>query len=264
MSTETRDPELIEIPPEMLPDEEQLETEDDTPVDNIFSEKQQRLLTECLFSSWPGPGNERPFVALANVGFFYAMYKPPLVPDMLLSLDVRLPENLWPKKNRSYFIWRYGKPPEVVIEVVSNRKGNEDSSKFATYAEIGVPFYVIFDPDQHLSTEVLRIYGLQLGEYQLQSESWLAKVQLGLRLWEGSYEDMPATWLRWCNQDGTLIPTGSERAEQERERAEQERERAEQERERAEQEHARAEQEYQRAERLAARLRELGIDPEET
>lgn len=48
----------------------------------------------------------------------------------------------------------------------------------------------------------------------------------------------------------------------ERYRAEQAHERAEQERERAEQERARAEQERERADRLAARLRELGIDPE--
>jgi hypothetical protein len=37
----------------------------------------------------------------------------------------------------------------------------------------------------------------------------------------------------------------------------------EQEQQRAEQEHQRAEQEHQRAESLAARLRALGIDPEE-
>jgi Uma2 family endonuclease len=61
-----------------------------------------------------------------------------------------------------------------------------------------------------------------------------------------------------------------QRAEQERQRAEQERQRAEQaeqcaeqERQRAEQERQRAEQERQRAEQLAAKLRALGIDPEQ-
>ncbi len=82
----------------------------------------------------------------------------------------------------------------------------------------------------------------------MQAGGWLAKAQIGVTLWSGVYEGVAATWLRWCAEDGTLIPTGAERAEQERERAEQERERAEQERE--------------RAERLAARLRELGIDPD--
>jgi hypothetical protein len=51
---------------------------------------------------------------------------------------------------------------------------------------------------------------------------------------------------------------------QERQRAETERQRAETERQRAETERQRAETERQRAERLAAKLRELNINPEET
>ncbi len=121
-----------EIPPELVPDETQLVTEDDTPVDNIFSEKQQRLLTESLYSSWPGPDGERPFLALANVGLFYALTKAPLVPDVLLSLDVQAPADLWPKAHRSYFLWRYGKVPEVVIEVVSNRKGGKTATNWGS------------------------------------------------------------------------------------------------------------------------------------
>jgi hypothetical protein len=69
-------------------------TEDDTRVDNIFSERQQRLLTEPLYATAQFPGGERSFVALANVGLFYALRQPPLVPDMLLSLNVRLPEEV--------------------------------------------------------------------------------------------------------------------------------------------------------------------------
>ncbi len=250
------------IPPEWLPDETQLVTEDDTPVDNIFSEKQQRLLTESLYSSWGGPGAGRPFLALANVGMFYALTKAPLVPDVLLSLDVQAPADLWPKAHRSYFLWRYGKPPEVVIEVVSNRRGKEDSDKMQEYAWIGIPFYVVFDPAQHLSNQVLRVYALHTGTYEAHPTGWLATAQIGVRVWTGVYEGVEATWLRWCDEDGTLIPTGAERAQQAEERAEQERERAEQERERAEQAEERAEQERERAERLAARLRALGIDPD--
>ena len=47
-------------------------------MDNIFSEKQQRLLTEPLYSG----GLDRPFAAMANVGVFYQTHQPPLVPDM--------------------------------------------------------------------------------------------------------------------------------------------------------------------------------------
>ncbi len=89
---------LLALPPELEPLVDQLVTEDDTPLDSIFSEKQQRLLTESLHSSWAGPGAGRPFVAMSNVGLFYEVRLPPLVPDMLLSLDVALPADVPPKK----------------------------------------------------------------------------------------------------------------------------------------------------------------------
>ena len=120
-------------------------------MDNIFSEKQQRLLTETLYASWTGPGPNRPFVAMSNVGLFFHVRKPPLVPDALLSLDVELPSEIHLKQNRSYFVWEYGKPPDVVIEVVSNREGGEGTTKLTRYASIGVRYYVIYDPDGMLT-----------------------------------------------------------------------------------------------------------------
>ena len=128
-------PEGIDAYPEDIwPDVDDLVTEDDTPVDNIFSEKQQRLLTEPLYSD----GLDRPFAAMANVGLFYQTHQPPLVPDMLLSLGVAIPADVWSKSHRAYFVWEFGKPPEVVIEVVSNREGHELGSKLVDYAAIGV------------------------------------------------------------------------------------------------------------------------------
>ena len=95
-------------------------TEDDTPVDNLFSEKQQRLLTEVLYSSWPGPRSDinetaerRMFLAAANVGLFPSVHQPPLVPDMFLSLDVEVAADWYEKKHRSYFFWEFGKAPEA-------------------------------------------------------------------------------------------------------------------------------------------------------
>ncbi|MHC5830119.1 MAG: hypothetical protein ACYT04_82865, partial [Nostoc sp.] len=64
------------------------------------------------------------------------------------------------------------------------------------------------------------------------------------------------------DREGNLLLWSSEQAEQERQRAEQESQRAQQERQRAEQERQRAEQERQRADILAAKLRELGVDPD--
>ncbi len=163
MATDTiSNDELEAIAAEVHAVVESLVTEDDTPVDNFFSEKQQRLLTEPLFSSWQGPGKEQPFVAMANVGLFYALRRPPVVPDVLLSLGVQLPADIHLKHNRSYFIWEYGgKAPEVVIEIVSNREGGEDTNKLATYAEIGIRYYVIFDPDGMLGAESCAPIGLK-------------------------------------------------------------------------------------------------------
>ena len=161
---------------------ETLVTEDDTPVDNVFSEKQQRLLTEPLFCSWSGPGEGRPFVAMANVGLFYALRGPPVVPDVLLSLGVKLPADIRLKHNRSYFVWEYGgKAPEVVIEIVSNREGGEDTKKLATYAEIGIRYYVIYDPDHMLGAEALRVYRLEgMSFHRLDEPIWFREVGLGL------------------------------------------------------------------------------------
>ena len=78
MTLASSQPVAATLAPEEWPNLEAVVTEDDTPVDNIFAEKQQRLLVEPLYSSWPGPGDGRPFLALANVGLFYAVRQPPL------------------------------------------------------------------------------------------------------------------------------------------------------------------------------------------
>lgn len=79
-------------------------TEDDAPLDNFPSEKQQRLLTESLYSSWSPSNEPQTFLVAANVGLFYAIRQPPLVPDVFLSLDVQIAEDWWEKRNRSYLI----------------------------------------------------------------------------------------------------------------------------------------------------------------
>ncbi len=59
---------------------------------------------------------------------------------------------------------------------------------------------------------------------------------LGLKLvlWQGTYAQMPGTWLGFADLADKLLATGEERVQQER----------------------------QRAERLARRLEELGVDPD--
>ncbi len=75
--------------------------------------------------------------------------------------------------------------------------------------------------------------------------------QLGVELgiWQSEYDEMNLPWLRWWDSEGNLLLIGEEPAREERLRAEEE--------------HLRAEEEKQRADRLAAKLREMGINPDE-
>ena len=198
---------------------ENLVTENDESVDNVFSEKHQRFLTETLYSSWkPLPDDEhqsdsRRFFAAANVGVFFSVHEPPLVPDVFISLDVTAPADLYSKSGRSYLLWEYGKVPEVVVEIVSNKEGGELTDKLKTYARKGIHYYVVFDPLQLLSEDKLRVYepGL-LNHFRRREDFNLPDVGLGTTLWYGKFEDTTAEWLRWTDNDGNLLLTGTERA----------------------------------------------------
>ncbi len=225
----------LEIP---RPDVSKLITEDDTPVDNVFSEKQMRLLTRSLHASWK-PGF--PFVAMANVGVFVAMNRPAIVPDVLVTTHVEPLLDMTNKEHRSYFSWMYdGKVPEIVIEIVSNTKGGELDAKKRNYEHMGVTWYAVFDPMHEIQKELLSVFALEQGKYRRHDPKSLGETGLGLILWEGEFEGVTENWLRWCDQDGNIILTGQESAAAESKRAT---------------------AESKRADALAAKLRELGVDP---
>ncbi|MEH2251461.1 Uma2 family endonuclease [Nostoc sp.] len=220
-----------------VPDANQLITEDDTPVGNFASAKQQRLLVGSVYSSL----QQQAFLAAANVGIYHTDGQPAIVPDLFLSLDVQVHEKWWEKQNRCYMVWRFGKPPEVVLEIVSNKEGDELGKKLQIYEHMRASYYIVYDPNQQLGEKVLHVYELRGRRYFETSENWLEQVGLGITLWEGKFEDRQDTWLRWCYQDGNVLLTGDERAEQEGQRAE---------------------QAEQRTQLLAERLQAMGVDPE--
>lgn len=229
---------------QLLPDASNLVTEDDTPVDNFASAKQQRLLAGTLYSAI----GDRVFLAEANVGIYHTVREPAIVPDVFLSIGVRVPENWWEKQNRCYLLWQFGKPPEVAIEIVSNRQGDELDRKLHLYERMRVSYYVVFDPGQNLGESILYVYELRGARYvemvrdgREMQPVWLEQVELGLTLWDGDFEGSPGLWLRWCDRDGTVLPTGDERARDAEERA------------------RRAERQ---AQRMAAQLQALGIEPD--
>jgi len=210
---------MVEIAAEWTAAIDNLETENEEPVDNLFSAKQQTLLKRSLYSSWTPLANEdhpeakRKFLADANVGLFHSPHQPAIVPDFFLSLDVEPHQDWYTKDHRSYFAWEFEKTPEVVVEIVSNRKGNELSEKLRRYAQIDVTYYVVYDPVHLLSEDVVRVYERGIGKrYRLRKDLQLPELGLSLTLWHGEFEGHSDAWLRWCDAAGTVIPTGEERA----------------------------------------------------
>lgn len=151
---------------------------------------------------------------------------------------------------RSYTPNLEGAPVSLVMEFLSDTENGELSirstppyGKLYFYEHIlQVPTYVTYDPYE----VILEVRYLQNGQYSLGAADangryWIPELELFLGIWQGERLCQTMNWLRWWDKEGNLLLWSSEQAEQERQRAEQER---------------------QRAEILAAKLRELGVDPD--
>jgi Uma2 family endonuclease len=167
-------------------------------------------------------------------------------------------------ERKSWVVWKEGKSPDIVIELLSESTASvdKDEKKTVYQNQLKVGEYYWFDP---FNSEDFVGWRLEQGVYQkkaLDAKNRLISQQLGLALvrWEGVFNHVKAVWLRWATLDDELLPTPQEYEcrEKEQERREKEQERREKEYERREKEQA-----QQRAERLAAKLRALGINPDE-
>ena len=223
--------------------------EDDEPLLSLFLEREIDLLRDALYASWRMTDGTSPeFVAMANVGLFYLPTEPAIVPDLLVSLDVQLPAQIKEKKDKSYFIWQYGKPPEIVVEIVSNREGGELGRKVKQYARLGISYYIVHDPEHHLSETTLHIFERRGSNFFRMSDWFLNGYNLGVTLWRGTHKGLEGEWLRWVDGSGQLLATSQEYAKEVEIQAEAAK--------------AEAEAAKSRAEKLAAKLRALGIDPD--
>ncbi|YAG15977.1 Putative restriction endonuclease domain-containing protein [Nostoc sp. DSM 114161] len=134
------------------------------------------------------------------------------------------------KPRKSWVIWQEdGKYPNIIVELFSSSTKTTDKGlKKQIYQDIfRTPEYFWFDPDN------LEFVGFHLvdGNYQPiepNPQGWLWSQQLDL------YLGVQNNQLRYFTAQGQLVPTPQELAKQEK----------------------------QRAERLAAKLRELNIDPD--
>ena len=250
------------------------------PTDLIFDDgellesKRHRIamnvLIDSLYQYW---SERKDFFAGGNMFIYYsstqARNRDFKGPDFFVVLNVE-----GDTARQGWVVWEEeGRYPDVIVEVTSPSTASIDiGSKKDIYEQtFRTPDYFIFNPFDKKSLQGWHLDNNQYQELQPNEQGWLWCERLGLWLgtWEGTILQESAVWLRFLDSQGNLVLLPGEvaeqerqRAEQEQQRAEQEQQRAEQERQRAEQERQRAEQEQQRAERLAAKLRELGLDPD--
>jgi Uma2 family endonuclease len=227
----------------------------DDPVENI----QQPILAAALTDALGTAGYIQPqMLIVSNFGLVAVVNKKIVVkaPDWLYVPQV------YPVREgivrRSYTPHLEGSPVAVVMEFLSDTEGSELSmrstppyGKLYFYEQIlRVPTYVTYDPyEANLEVRCLQSHGhyvLQIPNDQ--GQIWIPELKLALGLWRGERLQHTMDWLRWYDRQGNLLPWSTELAQQQYQRAEQEAQRAEQER--------------QRADLLAAKLRELGIDPD--
>lgn len=96
-----------------------------------------------------------------------------LSPDIsqLVIEDGTPVDNLIPKKQMRLlteppYSNPFGKPPDVVPEIVSDREGNELGRKLADHARMGVGDSIVYDPRQQLGTALLRAFERRGNHYQ--------------------------------------------------------------------------------------------------
>lgn len=195
-----------------------------------------------------------------------------IVPDAFLSLGV-------PRRTREHgrlsYILRNENDvsPILTLEMVSQTYREEYSTKLEQYAQLGVLYYVIYNPARYgprrRASDRVEVYRLEQGVYRRipGDPVWMPEIGLGIgsgTTWIGGME---ISCLFWFDEQGHPYPHGEERIQEatrqtqiQKALAEQERIRAEQERIRAEQAEARAVEAEARAELLRRAIRAQGLD----
>ena len=231
-----------------LPLSADLPDSDDTPVDNELQNLAPNLLATTLALAWAA--REDWFFGV-DMGVYFAPKEPAIVPDGFLSLGVERFVNP-PQGRLSYVLWEENNiVPTLALEVVSKTYGGEYERKQARYIDLGIRYYAVYSPVRRWEREPLEVYELIDGEYKrLRGEPvWLPEIGLGLGLSSGRYNGWEREWLYWYDELGNRLLTPEENAEQANAAA-------------IAATNAAAEANL-KATRLAAKLRELGINPDE-
>ena len=214
-----------------LPSADELLDSDETPVDNELQELIPALLKSILLMLWE---QRQDWLFAIDMGIYSSPELPPIVPDAFLSLGVDrcYDEELRP----SYVLWDEEIVPIFVLEVVSPRYREEYTTKLKVYEQMGVLYYAIYSSKRKRKPR-FEVYKLVEGAYQQTATIpvWMPEIGLGIGYERGNYGGVTREWLYWYDERGKRYATPNERIQQE----------------------------VDRSNKLAARLRELGVDPDE-
>lgn len=197
--------------------------EDGIPLETNWHRIQINLLVDSTRQHWRGRTD---FFVGGNMFIYYSLkqarskdYKGP---DFFVVKDVD-----GTRDRPVWIVWEEdGRLPDVIVELLSPSTAAEDvgTKKDLYERTFKTPEYFCYDPD----TRQLLGWQLEKQRYvplepNARGHLWSEQLQVGLGLWAGEYEGTQATWLRFYDAAGRLLPTGEEA---ERRRAEAERQRA--------------------------------------
>lgn len=191
-----------------LPKGEDLSFSDGKPVDNELHILVPNLLGFILGFVWSERLNW--FFGI-NMGIYYSTGvnpRVPIVPDAFLSLGVERIKNN--QLRNSYVVWEEDNVvPIFALEVVSKTPGDEYDDKMIRYAQLGVLYYIIYNPDywRRDGHEPFEVYRLVAREYQRQfgEPFWMGEVGLGIGRGIGTHRGIEREWLYWYDKCGNRI-----------------------------------------------------------
>ncbi len=198
-------------PKHCLPSAEDLPDSDDTPVDNQLQDLIPHLLLDILALIW---SDRQDWYFGVDMGIYYDPYEPAIIPDGFLSVGV--PRIIDEDLRLSYVLWEEQKVPTLVLEVVSHKRRKEYTKKKDFYAEMGVLYYVIYNPLRKRKPR-LEVYQLNNGKYELLPGEpiWLSELSLGIGKETGIYQGIEREWLYWYDENGKRYLTPEERIKSE-------------------------------------------------
>jgi Uma2 family endonuclease len=212
---------MLQYQPPASLTEDDLPYSDDQPVDNELQLLLPVLLRAILALLW---AERQDWFFGVNIGLYYDAQLPAIGPDAFLALGA-----LRYKREQgrlSYVVAQENNiVPQWVLEIVSQKPGGEYDSKFEKYAQIGVLYYVVYNPnhwrrDKHQPFEV---YRLEEGQYIRQQGNpfWMPELELGIGTERGLHEGLEREWLYWYDPAGHQYPAPENLIAQERQLREQ-------------------------------------------